>query len=87
MVIDLSATMQEQELAFPQGYPADRHGLRLGIAHLGDVESDVWDEWHRWRHTGRWGDGFLREQLLHTAAIALRMVVSLDDAAAAVPKL
>lgn len=72
----LLAEIKRQEEIHPVGFPATRDGLRLGLAALEDELEEARDEWRANRRTEGWGG--LRMELMQIAAVALRMVRSLD---------
>lgn len=76
---DLITTVNDLTNRFPEGFPADRNGIRLGIAAIEDETQEVWEEWRQLRRSLPDCDmTYLRTELLQVAAVCLMIVRSID---------
>ena len=73
----LVAEVDRQDRIHPGGYPADRDGLRLGLAALEDETREAYDEWRVHRRVAGWGG--LAGELLQVAGVAMRMYRSVVE--------
>ena len=76
----LGVEVKRQDEIHPAGYPATRDGLRLALATIMDEHDEAYDEWRANRRIPDvWGA--LDVELLQVAAVAVRAVRSMYDAA------
>lgn len=76
--MDLFDTYRELKERFPQGFPFDRNGVRLGIASLEDEVTEVWDEWNMHKRALGNCREQIRTEVLQVAAVALMIVEGID---------
>lgn len=70
LVEDSVARLHKQIEAFPPGFPADRNGIRLGIAAIQDETSEVLAEWYDAKRTDKdWTRVY--DELLDVIAVAM----------------
>jgi hypothetical protein len=76
---DLTQMYKDLWERFPQGFPFDRNGVRLGIASLEDEIGEVYEEWSK--HKRNLGNcrNEIRTELLQVAAVALMIVEGIDN--------
>lgn len=77
--MDVVDTFNELKQRFPEGFPFDRNGLRLGIASIEDETGELYDEWaENKRHLGNAIDQ-IRTETLQIAAVAMMIVEGIDN--------
>jgi NTP pyrophosphatase (non-canonical NTP hydrolase) len=75
---DLATEICKQDSLHAEGYPYTRNGVRLGIAALEDELGEVWQEWNNSKRALGNARSELRAELMQVAAIAMRIIRSLD---------
>lgn len=80
---ELAREVARQDAIHPDGYPATRDGLRLGIAALEDELDEVYLAWRSAYRAARRVNGdpdwlHLRAELVQVAGVCVRMIRSLD---------
>jgi len=82
-ILDESADHVELlESRYPQGFPADRNGVRLGIPSLEDELREVWYEWNlnKRRLPSAEGTLALEGELFDMLAVAVMIVKGIRGA-------
>lgn len=83
-LVALTLEIERQRSIHPDGYPATRNGIRLGLACAQDEVLESLDEWRLARCKCNAPDcahpdwSNVREEALQAAAVLLRIVTSID---------
>lgn len=78
LLAELAAEIARQDTIHPQGWAADRDGIRLGIATIEDEMIESRDAWRAERKVEGWPG--TEAELMQTAAVALRLLRSIRAA-------
>jgi hypothetical protein len=72
---DIESRLDDLALRYPPGFPAERNGLRLGIAAIEDETKEAWDEWNAHKRDGNWDPMY--DEVLDIVAIGIFILESI----------
>lgn len=78
---DAERELLRQISVFPEGFPADRNGVRLAIVCGEDELREAWMEWQLWKKMpashNKWGT--TRHEMMQAACVILYGIMCIDN--------